>query len=124
MVFPLLYLAPFFILFEGWQLVVAERYLGVKQLETGSDPRRLGPGEGVAFVWSAGIVIFWVWMLLCLFTDFGRAQVVVMLSVSVAGYSIRRSCALKWVLVVMTLEGAVRIGMMVSLLGMIWRAMA
>ena len=35
----LLYLAPLWIVFEAWQLVISERYLGIKQIEKGADPR-------------------------------------------------------------------------------------
>ena len=46
-------LAPLFVLFELWQLVLGERYLGVKQIARGVDPRALGLGEATAFCWSA-----------------------------------------------------------------------
>jgi hypothetical protein len=37
------------------------------------------------------------------------------------GYALRSSCGLKWVLVILTFEGAIRIGMLVSLFAMSWR---
>jgi hypothetical protein len=37
------------------------------------------------------------------------------------GYSVRRNCRLSWVLVVLTLEGAIRIGLLVSLCALAWR---
>lgn len=119
---PLLaYFAPFFLIFEAAQLLVAERYLGVKQIERGVDPRRFGPGEPVAAGWVLGLVAYWVWMGAMLVTEFGRAQVVCLLGVSAIGYGLRRNCELKWVLVVLTVEGAIRIGMLVSLIAMAWR---
>lgn len=117
----LLYLAPLCLGFEVWQLVIAERYLGLKQIERGVDPRTKGPGELISFGWGGGIVLYWVWMILMLIPKDGRGQIVCMLVVSLAGYSLRRNSGLKWILVILTLEGAIRIGMIVSLLGGVWR---
>ena len=39
---PFALLAPLFFTFELWQLVVSERYLGIKQIARGADPRALG----------------------------------------------------------------------------------
>ncbi len=119
----LLYLAPLFLLFEVWQLVIAERHLGIKQIESGADPRERGPGEFLSFLWGSGIVLYWVWMILMLIPKEGRIQVVCMLIVSLSGYSLRRNAGLKWILVILTVEGAVRIGMIISLLAAAWRSL-
>ncbi len=119
----LLYLSPLFLVFECWQLVVAERHLGVKRVDGGTDPREHGPGELPAFIWSSAIIAYWVWMILMLIPREGRAQIACMLVVSLAGYSLRRNSPLKWILVILTLEGAIRIGMIVSLLGGVWRSL-
>lgn len=119
----LLYLAPLCLVFEVWQLVVAERHLGIKQIESGTDPRERGPGELLSFAWGAGIVCYWIWMILMLIPREGRPQVVCMLIVTLLGYSLRRNSGLKWILVILTLEGAVRIGMIISLIGGAWRAL-
>ncbi|CAM3136104.1 hypothetical protein [Rariglobus hedericola] len=119
----LMYLAPFCLLFEGWQLVIAERHIGLKQIEQGVDPRSRGPGELLSFAWGMGIVCYWVWMILMLIPKDGRAQVVCMLIVSLLGYSLRRNSGLKWILVILTVEGAIRIGMIVSLISGIWRSL-
>jgi hypothetical protein len=119
----LLYISPLCLAFDAWQLLVAERHLGIKQIEKGLDPREHGPGELLSFFWVAGIVLYAVWMLLMLIPDFGRAQIVSMLIVSLAGYSLRRNCGLKWILVILTVEGAVRIGMIISMLGTAWRSL-
>ncbi len=119
----LLYLAPLCLLFEVWQLVIAERHIGIKQIERGVDPRDKGPGELLSFLWGSGIVLYWVWMILMLVPKTGRIQIVCMLIVSLAGYSLRRNSGLKWILVILTVEGAVRIGMIVSLLGSTWRSL-
>ena len=42
-VFPLL--APLFLVFEVWQLVMSERYLGIKQIARGGNPREMGPAD-------------------------------------------------------------------------------
>jgi hypothetical protein len=117
----LLYLSPLFLLFEAWQLVIAERYLGIKQIEQGIDPRTRGPSEPTAFIWSMGILLYWVWMILLLIPESGRAQTVCMLAVSLLGYSLRRNASLKWILVILTVEGAIRIGMIISLLDGAWK---
>jgi len=117
----LLYLSPLWIVFESWQLVVAERYLGIKQIEQGTDPRTRGPSEPVAFFWSTGIFLYWTWMILMLIPTADRIQIACMLGVSLLGYSLRRNSPLKWILVILTLEGAIRIGMIVSSLGDAWR---
>ena len=119
----LLYLSPLCLVFEAWQLVVAERHLGIKQIESGADPRERGPGELLSFMWGAGIVAYWVWMILMLIPKEGRPQVVCMLIVTLLGYSLRRNSGLKWILVILTVEGAVRIGMIISLIGGAWRAL-
>ncbi len=117
----LLYLSPLCLVFEAWQLFVAERYLGIKHIEKGIDPRRLGPGEPIAFAWSTAIFAYWLWMILMLIPASGRIQIICMLGVSLLGYSLRRNAGLRWILVILTLEGAIRIGMIISLLGDFWR---
>ena len=119
----LLYFAPLCLLFEVWQLVIAERHLGIKQIESGVDPRDRGPGELLSFLWGSGIVLYWVWMILMLIPKEGRIQVVCMLIVSLSGYSVRRNSGLKWILVILTVEGAVRIGMIISLIAAAWRSL-
>jgi hypothetical protein len=118
---PILLLAPLLLAFEVWQLVLGERYLGIKQIERDTDPRTLGLGEGTAFCWSMGILIGWAWAIALLFQSQFRAQAVVILLVSGGGYTLRRNCGLKWILVILTLEGAVRVGMLMSVIGIAWR---
>ncbi|HWA10628.1 MAG TPA: hypothetical protein VG838_14380 [Opitutaceae bacterium] len=117
----LAFLAPLLFAFEVWQLVISERYLGVRQIEHDVDPRTLGLGETTAFFWSTGILLSWAWMTAMLFQSFGRIQALCMLAISGLGFMLRRSCGLKWVLVILTLEGAIRVGMLMSLIGMALR---
>jgi hypothetical protein len=112
---PLVLLAPLFILFEIWQLVISERYLGIKQIARGADPRTLGLREVTAFFWSAGLVFYWLWMLAMLLPPLGRAYAVALVAITLIGFALRRNCSIKWVLVILTFEGAVRIGMLGSL---------
>ncbi len=119
----LLWFAPLFLGFEVWQLVLAERHIGVKQIARGTDPREHGPGELVSFCWVLGILCYWLWMFGMIWPRFGRAEGACMLVVSLLGLSLRRQLGLRWGLVVLTLEGAIRIGMIASLLSAAWRAL-
>ena len=117
----LILLAPLFLAFEVWQLVISERYLGIKQIARNGDPRMLGLSELIAFCWSAALFAYWLWMLGLLFAPFNRVHGLCLLAVSAIGFSLRRNSGLKWVLVILTFEGAVRVGLLVSLFGMAWR---
>lgn len=118
-----LLLAPLFLIFELWQLVISERYVGIKQIERNGDPRALGPGELTSFIWSGSLVLYWAWMLVLLLQTQGRVHGLCLLAVSAIGYGLRRGCGLKWLLVVLTFEGAVRIGLLFSLCVYVWRRM-
>jgi len=117
------FLAPLFLLFEALQLVAAEKILGIKQIESGLVPRDRTPSESVAALWSVGIIAEGVWALTLLSNDITRVHAGCVLLVTLFGFSSRNSCRLKWVLVVMTIEGACRMGLMVSMLGSAWRAL-
>ena len=113
--------APFFVIFEIWQLVLSERYLGMKQIARGADPRALGLREVTAFSWSTLIIGYWIWMLMLLFTPFGRTYGGGLLLVWMIGFSLRRGARFKWVLVILTFEGAIRVGLLLSMCLMAWR---
>lgn len=117
----LILLAPLWLVFEVAQLVLSERYLGIKQISRGADPRSLGLGELTAFCWSLALFAYWLWMLVLLVTPLGRAHALGLLVVSAAGFSIRRGSRMKWTLVILTFEGAVRVGFLISLCAMVWR---
>ena len=114
------YLAPFFLIFEAWQLVMSERYLGIARIEQGVDPRKLPLGGALATVWTVTMVASWLWIVLLLLEPVSRAPGVCMLLVTGCGYFLRRSSPMKWVLVILTFEGACRIGMMFYLTGTLW----
>lgn len=118
---PFALLAPLFLLFEFWQLVISERYMGIKQIRVNADPRELPMPRWMAATWASGLIVYFIWMFTLLLHPVGRAQGVVLLLVTVVGRTLRSTCGLKWVLVVLTFEGSIRIGMLISLLGMSWR---
>jgi hypothetical protein len=117
------FIAPFFLVFEIGQLVYAERFLGVKQIQTGADPRRLGPSEAVSALWVSAICAQSAWLLWLLSEGPTRIHAACLLLVSLCGFSLRSNCRLKWVLVILTIEGALRMGLMVSMFGAAWRAL-
>lgn len=112
--------APLFLLFELWQLAIAERYVGIKQIARGTDPREMGPGEAVAFLWSAALILYGAWSLALLANPMSRAYSLGLVATTAAGFAIRRNCGLKRILVVMTLEGSVRIGLLFALSVTAW----
>jgi len=118
---PLVLLTPLFVIFEIWQLVISERYLGIKQIARGADPRELGLREVTAFFWSAGIMFYWLWMVAMLLPPFGRAYAAALVAITLVGFALRRNCSIKWVLVILTFEGAIRIGMLGSLCIIAWK---
>lgn len=118
---PLVLLAPIFLGFELWQLFLSERYLGIKQIRVNADPRELPMANWTATLWAAGLIGYFIWMPTLLLHSVGRAQGIILLIVTGLGYALRSTCGLKWILVILTFEGAIRIGMLLSLLGMSWR---
>jgi len=120
---PFALLAPLFLVFEIWQLVVSERYMGIKQIKVNADPRALPMAEWMAAVWAGGLLVYGLWMFTLLLHPVGRAQGAVLLAITALGYAVRSSCSIKWVLVVLTFEGSIRVGMLVSLFASTWRRM-
>jgi hypothetical protein len=118
---PAALLAPLFLALELWQLVVSERYLGIKQIRVNADPRELPMASWMATVWAGGLISYYIWMSTLLLHPVGRAQGVVLILVTTVGYMLRSTCGLKWVLVILTFEGSIRIGMLVSLVAQSWR---
>lgn len=119
----LIFFLPLFLVFEVWQLVLSERYLGVKQIARGADPRTLGLAEMTALAWSALLFAYWLWMLLLLAVPEMRTLGSALLLVSMIGFSLRRGVRLKWVLVILTFEGALRVALLFLLGAMAWHAM-
>ncbi len=120
---PFALLAPLFLAFEIWQLVVSERYMGIKQIKVNADPRALPMANWMAAFWAGGLLIYGTWMFSLLLHPVGRAQGIVLILVTAIGYAVRTTCGLTYVLVVLTFEGSIRIGMLVSLFATTWRRM-
>lgn len=118
---PFALLAPLFLAFELWQLFLSERYMGIKQIRVNADPRELPMADWMAATWAGGLLVYYLWMITLLLHPLGRAQGVVLLAATAVGYAIRSTCGLKWVLVVLTFEGSIRVGMLLSLFVMTWR---
>ncbi len=118
------FLAPIFLAFEVAQLVAAEKLLGVKQIEAGGDPRRsAAPGETTAGLWAGFILAEGLWLLWLLVDGATRIHAACLLLVTLVGFTLRSNCTLRWVLVILTIEGALRMGLIVSMLGSAWRAL-
>lgn len=118
---PFALFAPLFLTFELWQLFVSERYMGIKQIRVNADPRELPMTNGMAAFWAGGLLVYFLWMFSLLLHPVGRAQGVILLVVSFLGYVLRSTGGLKWVLVILTFEGSIRVGMLASLFVMTWR---
>lgn len=118
---PLAVLAPLFLLFELGQLFLGERYLGIKQIRVNADPRELPMSRWLARAWAGGLLVYFLWMVLLLLHPVGRAQGVILLAITAAGYALRSTCGLKWVLVVLTFEGSMRIGILFWFSFTTWR---
>jgi hypothetical protein len=118
---PAVLLAPLFFAFEIWQLVVSERYMGIRQIKVNADPRELPMPGWMAPLWAGSLLAYYAWMVTLLLHPVGRAQGIVLLIVTAVGYALRSSCGLMWVLVILTFEGSIRIGMLGSLMAQSWR---
>ena len=113
-------LEPLFLAFELGQLVMSERYVGIKQIARGADPREMGPSEAASILWILCIAVYAVWMLALLATPHARIFGLALMAVTAVGYSIRRNCGLKWILVVLTVEGCARVAVLSPLTVVSW----
>ena len=114
----LINLAPVFMTFELVQVLVAERYIGLKQARAGTHPMTSAaplPKPLLAF-WLGGIGLTGLYMIALLFESRTGFQGLMMLGVTGLGFAIRRTIGLRWGLVVLTVERASVIGLMGSLL--------
>lgn len=116
------FLAPLWLSFEIVQLVLAERLLGIKQINSGQDPRHDQPGIVVSYLWSFALILYGLWMLALLITPAARPQALGLIAITSIGYMLRRNAKLKWILVLLTFEGSLRVGMLVSLSAVAWRS--
>lgn len=119
----LVFLAPVFIAFEVVQLVAAEKLLGVKKIRAGIDPRQTAPGEIASALWAFAILAQGLWTLALLSNSATRVHAACILLVWLTGFTLRGNCTLRWVLVILTVEGALRLGLMTAMFGSAWRAL-
>ena len=77
----------------------------------------------IAALWAFAIYAEGCWFLWLLVSEVTRLHGICMLGIWLVGFTLRSNCTLRWVLVILTLEGALRLGLMGSLLGVIWRAL-
>jgi len=112
MIFP--WLAPVFIAFEVAQLLVAHRYIGPEQIRRNAHPldAAVPLPFAVSFFWCLGIASDYLYQGSLMLWPNSLVQVAAMLMIliSVAGFMVRRACGVKWGMVVMTFEGAMRAG--------------
>src|SRR6478736_4721283 len=78
---PFALLAPLFLALEVWQLVLSERYMGIKQIKVNADPRTMPMANWMAAAWAGSLLVYGVWMFSLLLHPVGRAQGVVLLAI-------------------------------------------
>ncbi|MFZ9748185.1 MAG: hypothetical protein ACO3G4_16330 [Opitutaceae bacterium] len=100
---------------EIWQLVQAERLLGRR---AAAAP---GPDEARARRWSLALLAYWLGMVGLLFLPLARLHALGLLLVTMIGFSLRRGAERLWTLRLLTFEGAIRIGLLLSLAVLAWR---
>lgn len=110
----LLLSAAGWIALEVWQLVQVERHLGAR-------PRAGGPGERRAFLWTAALLAYWLWMVGILFVPAARLHALGLLLVTMAGFALRRGARRARILRLLTVEGAIRGSLLLSLGVSAWR---
>ncbi|MEO0794200.1 MAG: hypothetical protein AAFX93_03505 [Verrucomicrobiota bacterium] len=116
----LIFIAPIIMLFDITQLLVTERYIGVKQIRKGLHPldQDRKPANSLIFIWLMSLTVIWFYMIAMAFDPRGGLQGGIMLLVSIAGFGFRRISGIKWALVIMTIETAIRLGLLANLLMM------
>lgn len=115
MIFPL-QVAFLIVPLEVLQLVIAERMVGVKRIRSGADPRDAGDlSPALACVWLACLLSIYAYALLCLMSPETRGYGAALAAVAWLGYELRRRLPLRFTLVVLTFEGAIRIGVIINM---------
>ncbi|MGE9296087.1 MAG: hypothetical protein ACQKBV_07370 [Puniceicoccales bacterium] len=114
----LILIAPLFMVFDIAQLLVAERYIGIKQIRTGLHPLEMDkrPPDWVVGIWVIGLAALWLYMIALVFDPRAGLHGGIMLAVSLASFALRRVMGLKAALVLMTIETAIRLGMLANLM--------
>jgi hypothetical protein len=108
-------LALVFIVFELAQLVLAHRYIGPEQIRRNAHPLTAA-APPLPFMVSVGWVVLlgadYLYQLTLVVQHYPLVQIcaLLMIMASIAGFLLRRACGVKWGMVVMTFEAAVRVG--------------
>jgi len=116
------WIALVFTVLEVAQLIVAQRFIGVEQIRRNLHPLDAAKPRPLWFSagWVAGLLTDYAFQAALLIVpippaatehpDFIRFAAVLMLIISFGGFALRRSSGVKWGLVVLTIEGALRAG--------------
>lgn len=105
---------------EIWQLVQAERLLRRRTAPPGT-AQAPGPDERQARRWSLALLAYWLWLVGLLFLPLARMHALGLLLATMIGFSLRRGAERLWTLRLLTFEGAIRIGLLLSLAALAWR---
>jgi hypothetical protein len=105
---------------EIWQLVQAERLLG-RRAAPAAAATASGPDEARARRWSLALLAYWLWTVGLLFLPVARLHALGLLLATMIGFSLRRGAERLWTLRLLTFEGAIRIGLLLSLAVLAWR---
>ena len=104
---------------EIWQLVQAEKLLGRRPVPAAATSP--GPDERRARRWSLALLAYWLGMVGLLFLPVARLHALGLLLVTMIGFSLRRGAERLWTLRLLTFEGAIRVGLLLSLGALAWR---
>lgn len=104
------------ILLEVILLLLAERKFGVRVIRGNEDPRDLLEAwpRWVAFFWICSYVVIFLYVLSLVLTEF-RLHGISLIVVTILGTLWRKFVSIKWILVLLTLESATRIGLYANL---------
>jgi hypothetical protein len=105
---------------EIWQLVQAERLLG-RRAPSAAAATSSGPDERQARRWSLALLAYWLGMVGLLFLPVARLHALGLLLATMIGFSLRRGAERLWTLRLLTFEGAIRVGLLLSLAALAWR---
>lgn len=97
-------------------LVLAERRIGVRQIRAGIDPREAHPPANyIGWLWLALVAATQAYPVLLLLDGETRVFGLVMLLFGVVGFELRRWGGPRRALVILTIEGALRIGVIINM---------
>lgn len=108
-------LAFFFLLFEIVQIVVLERYIGIRSIRGELDPREMPFPAWAGVLWLVLTKVYLLWTIVLLFEPPLRLAATLILAATGLGLILRRLGGMPWALVVFTFETAVRFGMLLAI---------